>query len=769
MGIFHRRPFMLCLCCFIAAAFLYDISGVGKIVIASAALLVAVVSFIISIKSKAKDTKRRFSVTAIALLFTFLSLCESFVYFDVYVADFEKYIDNDCVVECEILRNEDSSYGTTLSFVKLCNVNGNRTSGRSIIYFDYQEDLKVGTKIKLNAKGMSIDDLPYYNGRKYVLSTGVSSAFSVEDSFDAKIKIVEETPGIYVSLTSFARDISQNLANGVGGESGNFSAAILFGRRDLLSDQTTRNFERSGISHVLALSGLHMAMISGLIEFVLRKLYVPKIARCFIVVPFLIFYTAITGFSMSSLRAAIMLTVVYISFVLSNPSDSLTTVGIAGFLIVLFIPSAIMSSGFVMSLAATFGIVVVSPYLSKIFPNKRSDKHIITVIRRVGRFVLSSLIITVTANVAVLYYTWSMFGQISLATPIANLVITPIVSLQLAGAILYVIFGSIPLFGIVLSWWQHVVGNYILSAASFFSDIKGVCVSLNYGFAGVIVCALLISTAVLLIVKLKRKWLVAIPLFVSTIAFIVCISVNFLINKNTVSAEYLAFNEREMFVVSQNGETVICDISDGNYSNLYNAYKTAHEKGATEIDVLVLTHYHTKHVYSVNKLCKRQKVRNIWLPEPETEEDHYLMTYIITTAYKNGVDVCTYKINQDLNIFYDGILRMTKSEKLKRSNQPTFAFEFLYGNEKFLYVGSSAMETALLDTITKKMSDADYVVFGTHGPNPKEYYAIDAAKNVKTVVFANRELLELASASVGTKFSGEIVCDCKDFGFEMSK
>ena len=759
---------MLCICCFLAAAFLYDIHIVIKIVFASAALFLAIVFYIISVVLKSKDAKRRFAITATALLFAFISLCESLIYFNVYVADFEQYIDENCEIECEVIE-ENQGNGADMVYVKLISVNGERKLGNSVIYFNYPENIGRGKRIVLNAKGIEFDALDYYGGKSKLLSDGISSAFYAENYDDVNLIILDDTKNFYISLTDFAYDLSYKLANGVGGEEGNFSAAILFGRRDLLSAQTSRDFARSGISHILALSGLHLALISGLIELFLRKIYLPKIARCFVIIPFVVFYTAMTGFSMSALRAAVMLTIFYIYFIFSRPVDSLTTVGIAGLLIVIFLPFSITSSGFIMSLAATFGIIVTAPYLSKFLMNRRKDKVIKTAIKKIGRFAVSSLTVTVAANVAVLYYTWSMFGQISLATPLANLVITPVVAVQLAAAALYVLFGNVPFIGATLAWVQKTVGKYILSSASFFSDIKGICVSLNYDFAGIIVIALLLSIAVLLIVKLRHKWLIASPIILSLVAFFICISVSFSANKNAVVAEYMAFKEREMLVLTQNGETVICDISDGSYNNFYNAYKTARSRGATEIDVLLLTHYHGNHAVSVERFCNDQKVRNIWVPVPKSEEAYYTLKSISETAEKNGVNLVVYNDNADLTVFYDGVLKIYPHEMLKRSTQPALAFEFSYGNDKLLYVGSSATETLLSEIITESLSSSDIVIFGTHGPNPKQTYGIDAAKDAKNLVFSDRELIELARASADTDFSGDIICECNNFRFEMSK
>lgn len=767
MGIFHKRPFMLCLCCFLAAAFLYDIPGGGKLIIAAAALLVAVSFFIISKILKSKAAKLRFAVAAGALVFTALSLFESFVYFNLYVADFEQYTDTDCIIECEVT-DEKQGNGADLAHVNLISVNGERKSGKAIIYFEYGENLGNKT-IKLNVKGITLDSLEYYGGRDNLMADGVSSAFSVEDHDAADIQVVGEKNNIFVVLNDFTHNLSLKLANDVGGEVGKFSSAILLGRRDLISEATSRDFARSGISHILALSGLHIALIAGLIEFVLRKFYVPKIVRCFVIIPFLALYVAITGFGMSTIRAAVMLTIFYLCFIFSRPRDSLTTVALAGFLIVFLMPFSIMSCGFIMSLAATFGIIVISPYLSGLLKNRRSDTKIKTVSKIIGRFVISSLLITLAANVAVIYYTWSMFGQISLATPLANLIITPVVAVQLYAAALYLLLGWIPFVRTALIAVQKFVGGYILQTAGALSDVKGVCVSMNYDFVGVIVIALLVSTAVLLIVKLRHKWLIAAPVTVSAIAFCVCLAVTFSVGKNSVTAEYIAYNEREMLVLTQNGETVICDIGDGNYSAVYNAYKTARENGATEIEVLLMTHYHAKHAVSVERICRSQKVRNIWLPEPENEDQYYILKSIAETADKNGVDLVIYKEDEDLTVFYDGKLKIYPHETLKRSTQPVLSFEFTFGNDKFFYVGSSAPETQLYEKLNENLPDADFVVFGTHGPNPKETYPIDAAKNAKTVVFANRELLELARIANEPEFYAEIICDCTDFRFKMSK
>lgn len=768
MGIFHKRPFMLCLCCFLAAAFLYDIPGVGKLIIAAAALFLAISFFVICKISESKETKQRLAVAVTALLFLVLSLCESFVYFNLYVVGFEKYTGTECEIECEIL-NEDQGSGLDLAYVNLISINGERKFGKAVIYFEYPENLGNGKKIKLCAVGIELDSLDYYGGKTGLISDGVSSAFVVENSEIADIRVIDDKKSFYVLLTDFTYGLSQKLADGVGGEKGNFSAAVLLGRRDLLSKTTTRDFARSGISHILALSGLHLALISGFLEIILRKLYVPRIVRCFVNIPFMLIYTAMTGFAMSAVRAAVMLTIFYLCFIFGRSSDSLTTVAIAGFLIVFLSPSSIADCGFIMSILSTFGIIIISPYLSRFMKNRRSDTKIKTFLKRCSRFVVSSLAITLAANIAVLYYTWSMFGQLSLAAPLANLIVTPVVAIQLAAAALYLLFGWMPFLGTLLVAIQRFVGGYILSVAGALSDIKGVCVSLNYDFVPIIVGALMVAVVEMLIIRLRRKWLIAAPVAISAIAFCVCLAVTFSIGKNSVTGEYLAYKEREMFVLTQNGETVICDISDGNYSNIYNAYQTAREKGATEINVLVLTHYQNKHSLSVDRICAQQKVRNIWIPEPENEDQYYIMKSIAETAEKSGANLVIYKENEALTVFYDGILKVYPHEMLKRSTQPAVAFEFDYGSESFLYVGSSAMETGLSSLINNKLPSTDYIVFGTHGPNPKQTYSIDAAKNAQNIVFAKRELLRLARAYENTEFRSEIIGYCKDFRFEMSK
>ena len=90
-------------------------------------------------------------------------------------------------------------------------------------------------------------------------------------------------------------------------ETGGLLGAILLGDRTYLSGQTSLDFSRIGISHVLALSGMHLAILILGIEKLLSLIGISKKARYIITIILTLAYVALTGFSVSVVRAGIML------------------------------------------------------------------------------------------------------------------------------------------------------------------------------------------------------------------------------------------------------------------------------------------------------------------------------------------------------------------------------------------------------------------------------------------------------------------------------
>lgn len=145
-------------------------------------------------------------------------------------------------------------------------------------------------------------------------------------------------------------------------------SAMLLGDKSMLTPEETDAYSASGLSHLLALSGTHVAVIVSLISLALFPLTVARRNRTRFVLSILLlwFYALLTGMSPSVVRAAVMATVYLVGRILERPSVPINSLCFAAWIILMFEPQELFMPGFQMSFAAVAGIIVFYPLLNQI-------------------------------------------------------------------------------------------------------------------------------------------------------------------------------------------------------------------------------------------------------------------------------------------------------------------------------------------------------------------------------------------------------------------
>ncbi|MFM2282318.1 MAG: hypothetical protein RLZZ444_4549, partial [Pseudomonadota bacterium] len=161
--------------------------------------------------------------------------------------------------------------------------------------------------------------------------------------------------------------ISERIRSVVAGDAGAFASSMVTDDRRAISLETTEALRLAGLAHIVAISGLNMALAAGVFFFSIRvvlslsqasahRLPVKKIAAAGALLS-VTFYYLISGFAVSAERAYIMMVVVLVAALLGRPSISFRNVALSAILILVLTPSAVMGPGFQMSYAATLGLV----------------------------------------------------------------------------------------------------------------------------------------------------------------------------------------------------------------------------------------------------------------------------------------------------------------------------------------------------------------------------------------------------------------------------
>jgi ComEC/Rec2-related protein len=184
-----------------------------------------------------------------------------------------------------------------------------------------------------------------------------------------------ESPGDWALLSSnrppftdrFIAWASQTLARGlpIEDEALRLNWAMVLGWRTALTTDVSTPFMRSGTMHIFAISGLHIALIAGILVAVLRAVRVPRIVCGIVVIPLLWFYTAATGWQSSAIRSTVMMTVILGGWALNRPSDLINSLAAAGLVILLWQPQQLFQPSFQLSFFVVLTIALVMPRLEK--------------------------------------------------------------------------------------------------------------------------------------------------------------------------------------------------------------------------------------------------------------------------------------------------------------------------------------------------------------------------------------------------------------------
>ncbi|MBR6559262.1 MAG: ComEC/Rec2 family competence protein [Clostridia bacterium] len=530
-------------------------------------------------------------------------------------------------------------------------------------------------------------------------------------------------------IFSYIKDLSEYLVSlckkVFNGDDGGLNSALILGDKSDLSDSFKRDVRRLGLSHLLALSGMHLSLIIGGLEKLLRKTTVPRLINSAVMIPLVLIYCAITGFSPSVVRSGIMLIIYYVSVLTGREYDSLTALFLSVAIICAVSPGAVWDIGLALSFFTMLSILVISNPLTSIIHRIPRVKTIPKKLRLALVSVVFTLISGVFAVIFSLPIMWLYFFEMSFMGILLTVVVSPFISLIIILGIFALAFSFIPPVSSFIAFLDILVCDLLTDICTRLSDMRNITFSLKYPGAGMILALLFISL-VFVILFVKRKLLFCSAVSLTAMAvFIVCITVNGYIDSSLTRAVYTHEGKNEILTIISQGKTTVCDMSGGSYGVLRKTLYLLENEYSTEIENYLVTHYHSRQISSFGKTSSNEKVRNIWLPEPRNDEEKIVCSQLIAVAEKNGCTVNIYSTVTDSPTALGDVEIIVRRGELTRSDHPTFAVTIKCGDgEGLAYLSSSFWESN--PAYTRDIRYGDYsVIRGRHGPASKENVKID--------------------------------------------
>ena len=311
-------------------------------------------------------------------------------------------------------------------------------------------------KVKANAQDFGFDYQKYL-GRKQIYFQGYApNSFQVAE---------KENLTLSEKIKQKRLEVLQNIDQAkLSEKSKEFTKGIILADRTEMDRETVEDFSKSGLVHILAISGSHMAIIFWLILLLLKPIFPANFRNVPIVISliFIWLFAIFIDFGSSVIRSCIMITAYYFYVLLQRKPDLLHAMAISGLAILIFDTNQLFDVGFQLSFIAVFGIFWLNEPILKYLPKPKNN---------VQNFFVNVISISIAAQLATLPLVIYYFHQYSLISVIANLVVIPFSEIIIIFALLMTILLG---FGFEISWLNALYDSgvqLVLKVIHFFASL----------------------------------------------------------------------------------------------------------------------------------------------------------------------------------------------------------------------------------------------------------------------------------------------------------
>lgn len=628
MQIFKNRPLALFgVSVAVLSVLALKFDSMLKVSLSVAFLLLSCLAILLSIRLKM--IKKLCFYALSALLGASIALASSFFFFDVHLENLQKDVGKTVMLTGTVLERSASSPFSSSFHVLLDSVNEEETNEKIILECGYLSALQSGDQVRVRATQRAFRSVGEYDEETMSLADGYTRIFVCSRFLDCEI-MPEKSRDLRVLLNQWNQKLSVRLADAIGGESGGLTTALLLGNRSFLSADTVLNFRRVGISHMLALSGLHVSILIGFLELIFRKTHVSKQIRAFIVPPALFGYLLLTGMSVSTVRAVLMICALYVGFLLHSDYDSFTALSTILAVLLVVTPYAVLDLSLWLSFLAAASIIVFSPAIRAVKSKIKTWKGCPRLLGRILATAWEAVMVGSVANAALLLISAGIFGEASWMSVPATILLSLPLSLLLILSIPTLLLPQLSFLTVACRF----LSDLMLNAAERISDSDGVLLSMNATAERVLLILLTVLIGFLAVFKIKRMILISLIPILMTVVFL--ISHQITCSQPTLS---LADETRGQRFLSEGGAIVAVDASDGFSSDVQALIDHASASRCTEIGDLILTKYDHRRAYFIHSLSERILIRRIRLPIPQQDDEKALAARIRQEAEMHGIEV----------------------------------------------------------------------------------------------------------------------------------
>lgn len=537
-------------------------------------------------------------------------------------------------------------------------------------YKFFKEKVNIGSSVIVKGKLVSPKNntVPYlFNYKKYLYNKRVYYTLKIDN-----IKILKENSNPFIKLKNRVIKHVNSYKDST------YLYAFILGKTELISDEVLTSYRENGISHLFALSGLHVSIFSSILLFILKKLRFKEILNYVLIFIFLLLFSFITGFSPSILRATLLFFLLSINKVFYLNIRTLDILYLVFIILVIINPFIIYNLSFILSFTAAFFLIFSSDLL-------KGKNYFVSLFKVSLLSYFASLPLSI-------YY----FGDTNLLGTILNLVFVPLVS--------FVVFPLTLLTFIISKFYSilNITTNLLESLSLLFNKFK---IIIYFPRINLIFVFIYLSI-LMLYIKFKKK----ICLYL-IIVLLIFFKIRPYMDNNTY-IYYLDVGQGDsILVVTQHlNKTILIDTGgivsfNENYKSNIVKNKTIpffRRIGINKVDYLFLTHGDYDHAGEANELLSNFCVKKVFINKGNINNIEKKINNKEVLRLKNFV-IDNIKVNSlNNNVF-------------NNENDDSTILLFNIYDYKFLFMGDASIKTEEYLLNNYILPNVDILKVGHHG------------------------------------------------------
>lgn len=447
-----------------------------------------------------------------------------------------------------------------LSNDSVCNVNNFKIRvNKTYALGDISPYDKISCRVKLYSPSGGA-----FSSESYLLARNIYMTGYIKDAYGV-FHVSQDDKPIY-SYALYAREYVNNAIQSlISPVYSGICSAVLLGDRNNLNSEFQQNIKVAGCSHVLAVSGLHLSIITCFLMLIFKRIFKKKQIVAAVSIISVFCFMAITGFVPSVRRAGIVIITALVGDILGAKRYRFAGVGFAALLIPLINPFIAGDIGMLLSFTSSVGIMLFARPITDFLNN-----HIHTRFKFINKIfgsVFALIGVSVAANITSLPITILCFKSVSAFFILGNLLILPAVEMLLISLLIMVTFYLIPFVSFMAEPFAIIsmlMCRYIRWAAGFVANIPSAYVNSSYRFIAVWIALTIIIAAVVILFN-KGMHYAGKAAIASIVILIAGICSDYIMNVDMITVAVLDTDGGYSVVINYNGNSAVIACSGDEY------------------------------------------------------------------------------------------------------------------------------------------------------------------------------------------------------------